>query len=1168
MFSAKRVPEKKSSFVFLNNSRIFQRRNIGGGNMRIRKIAFAVLLGSTSALSCGAAAQAQAPAVRQAQFNIAAGDLVVGLRAFSRQSHVEVMFNAAELSGQRTAGVKGTLSAEEALRRLLGGTDARMVRDPSGAYLVKPVGNAPRPAAPPVETTGADEIIVTAQRKEEKIIDVPIAMTALSGDALDDRKIEGGPELLRAIPNVSFTKTNFSMYNFSIRGIGTQSISASSDPAVAVSFNSTPLVRNRLFEAEFFDLNRIEVLRGPQGTLYGRNATAGVVNMIPALPDATFGGEVKGEVGSFETKRLSGMLNVPITDTLGVRVAGMMTKRDGYDYNSFFDTRINGRDLWSTRATMAWEPSDRFKANIIWQHFEEDDNRSRSAKQLCTPDPGAAKIGSVEITDPGLRGRISQGCLPGSLYDDAAFGKPNSAALVYLYFPSTSMTVGNRQKNNRERIPAIIADPMGGGTQSRSLREIESNWDPIFRAKNDVVQFNMEYKPTENLQFISQTAYSRDRFYSSQDYNRFVTEPMFADSSGPDIYTGSTLIDLEKYPGPTPGGILCDPQLGCSDRMVSADLSRSRNRQWSQEFRLQSSFDGPLNFLVGANYLDFKSQDDYFVFNNMFTYVAQCLYSRAPTIGPDRVLGWALRPCELGNEDRECPYVDPNPIGSLDEQGHNYFLSKNGVRIKSHAIFGEVYWNINEDLKLTIGGRYTKDKKRADQIPSQLLLGGGRNNPSTVFYGGPDDPFGAQFIGDITGGRVNSGYPAQDDINLSWGEFTGRVVLDWKPDLSFTDDSLVYASLSRGYKGGGVNPPRIDFNPNVVQFQYLPQTFRPEYLNAFEIGTKHSFNGGRFTLNATGFFYDYKDFQVSQIQDRIAYNENFNATSWGLELEAAWRPSRAFRVDGNLGYLRTRLGKGAQSIDVMNRTQSDPDWVVLRPWLQVPSNCIAPRAVVERILAKGAGELPGTNALILSSLCPGGERYGSWNPNRKTRVDGLNYWNPKRIGGLIDYGLTYDPLAPYNAATAGALVPYDPANPDAWIGGSSGAPNGGRGFYADLEGNELPNAPRLTANIGSQYTFFLKDWELTFRGDYYFQSKSFGRVYNTDFDRLHAWDNVNVAVTLARSEADLVFQLYVKNLFKKMPITGFFVNSDDNGLTTNVFTPDPRIIGFSAAMKF
>lgn len=1146
------------------------------------------LLSSAAIISMAIATPAMA---QSKSFNIPSMPVKDAAAQMARTAQVQILVTDRAAKGRQSNQLIGEYTVDQAFHEMLKDTGLTYTQSGPQTFVIKPQASkqavvAPMMFAPNVAATAQpapqyDEIIVTAQRKEERITDVPIAMTALSGDALDDLKIEGGSELLRAVPNVSFTKTNFSMYNFSIRGIGTQSISASSDPAVAVSFNSTPLVRNRLFEAEFFDLNRIEVLRGPQGTLYGRNATAGVVNMIPTPPEPEFGGAIKGEVGNYKTRRLSGMLNVPISETVGIRAAGTMTKRDGFDYNSFFDTRINGRDLWSTRTTIAWEPSDRFKANLIWQHFEEDDNRSRSAKQLCTTDPGASQVGDFIITDEALRGRISQGCLPESLYNDAAFGKPNSAALVYLYFPHYYMTVGRRQGSaGVAPVPAISQDPMGPSKQSKNLREVESNWDPIFRAKNDVIQFNMEFKPSETLQLVSQTAYSRDTFFSSQDYNRFITEPMFADSDEGVMFAGTRPIDSILFPGPTPERIYCDYQLGCSDRMVSADLNRSRNRQWSQEFRLQSSYDGPINFLIGANYLDFKSQDDYYVFNNMFTYIAEWRYSQAPvTSGSDGFVGygWSLMPCPLGNEDRECPYVETNSIDNLQNQGHNYFLSQNGVRIKSKAMFGEIYWNLSDNLKLTVGGRYTKDKKNADQIPSQLLLAGGRTKPDVLLAIERGDlDYVNRAIGDFTGGRYNSGYPAQDDVNLSWGKFTGRVVLDWKPDVSFTDDSLVYASISRGYKGGGVNPPRIDFNPAVVQFQFLPQTFRPEYVNAFEVGTKNSFNGGKFTLNATAFFYDYKDFQVSQIQDRIAYNENFDATSWGLELEAAWRPSRAFRVDGNLGYLRTRLGKGAQSIDVMDRTQGDPDWVVLRPWLQVPSNCIAPRALVEQILKVDAGTvirpLSAVTAQTLSTLCPGGDRYGSWNPSRPIKISQLNFWNPARGNALIypPYGFTYDPLAPYDPTKVGALVPYDPANPDAWIGQTSGAPNGGRGFYAQLEGNELPNAPRLTMNVGAQYTVPLDrgDWELTFRGDYYRQSKSFGRVYNTEFDRLRAWDNMNMAVTLVRRETDLTFQLYVKNVFKKMPITGFFVNSDDNGLTTNVFTPDPRIIGFSAGMKF
>lgn len=1089
------------------------------------------LLGSVAVAGLATAASPAYARDASVNYNIAPQALGPALKDFGLQNGMAVMADAATLQGKTTLGAKGRMDPETALRTLLKGTGLSYRRD--GNVFVVTAVQEPAPVRAEADDS-FDDVVVTAQRKEEKIMDVPIAITAISGQAMWDRKIEGGPELLRAIPNVSFSKTNFSMYNFSIRGVGTQSISASSDPAVAVSFNSTPLVRNRLFESEFFDMARVEVLRGPQGTLYGRNATAGVVNMIPALPDAReFAGQFRAEAGSYSTTRLNGMINVPLTDTLAVRAAGAWTKRDGFDYNTFTNRRVNGRDLWSTRASVAWEPSDRFKANVIWQHFQENDDRLRTGKQLCTTDPGPARVGNIAIADRSLRGRISQGCLPGSLYDDAAFSTPNGASLVYLYLPSTSINMGTlRAPGQPARLQFLVkvADPFAGVTQSRNLREISSNYDPKFRAKNDVVQFNFEFEPSENLQFISQSAYSRDRFYSTQDYNRYVTVPLFTDTAQQNVYSGIFLNDPVAFPGPAPGGIACDPQLGCSDRMVSADLSRSRNRQWSQEFRLQSSFSGPLNFLAGANYLDFKSQDDYYVFNNMFTLIAQWQYSRRSPIIP----GISLVPCELGNETRECPYVDPNPINSLNNQGHNYFLSQNGVRIRSWAAFGEIYWGISDRLKLTLGGRYTLDRKRADQVPSQLLLGGGINNPS-----------GPALIGNITGGSVNSGYPAQPDILQSWGRFTGRAVLDWKPDLNFTDETLIYASAARGYKGGGVNPPRIDFNPKVVQYQYLPQTFRPEYVNAFEIGTKNSFNGGRLTLNATGFFYDYKDYQVSQIVDRIAYNENFNATSWGLELEAAWRPSRAFRIDGNLGYLRTRLGKGSRSIDVMNRTQGDPDWVVLRPWLQVPSNCVAPRAIVEKVLS-----IPSLAPTALGSLCPGADRIGSWNPART--ANGPNFWQL--------YGVTYNPLAPYNPATIGLPINQ----------GGSGAPNGGRGFYADLTGNELPNSPRLTGNIGAQYTFFLEDddWELTFRGDYYRQSKSYGRIYNTAFDRLRGWDNFNAAVTLARPASGFELQLYVKNMFNKTPITGFFVNSDDTGLTTNVFTPDPRIIGFNTTVRF
>lgn len=811
------------------------------------------------------------------------------------------------------------------------------------------------------------------------------------------------------------------------------------------------------------------------------------------------------------------MLNVPITDTLAVRVAGAMTKRQGFDYNTYTRQHVNGRDLWSTRATIEWEPSDNFKANFIWQHFEEDDNRSRTGKQLCTRDPGLTEVNGIPVSSF-LQARFSQGCQSASLYTDAAFGAPNGASLAFVYFPQINMGMGYTEKTPRQLVFPLNRgiDPYGNVVQSRNLREIETSYDPVFRANNDVFQFNMEVGLASNLKFISQTAYADDEYYSSQDYNRFLSAPVFNDSSN----LGSSRIGVFRpvtVPGPTPGGIFTDPQLGASNRILSADLSRSKNRQWTQELRLQSSFDGPINFNLGANYLDFKSQDDYFVYNNLFTLIAEYNYNRE-LLFPG---GLKTRNCgEAPGGRPECLWVDPNPIGEGPEDGHNYFRSKNPVRTKSSAVFGELYWQPNDDLKFTLGLRYTRDKKIATPVPSQLLLGTNEDKPE---LGGP-----------VTGGSLSRGFYALPDIVQKWDAFTGRIVVDWKPRFSFTDDSLLYASISRGYKGGGANPPRADINPSVIQYQPLPETFRPEYVTAFEIGSKNSFAGGKFTLNASAFYNLYKDYQISQIVDRISLNENFNASTWGLELEAAWRPSRNFRLDATLGLLRTRIGKGAQSIDVMDRTQGNPDWMVLRPWIQVPSNCVAPKKHAEAILKYDAADE--TKLLMLSALCAGAARFGTFNPE-------LPNVNPAFRYDLM-LGFTYNPL--------------------------TDAPNGGRGFYANLEGNELPNAPKYTFNLGAQYTFFLEDgdWHLTFRGDYYRQDKSFARVFNTEYDRLKAWDNANLTVTLAKADGDFALQAYVKNIFDKAPITGTFTNSDDTGLSTNIFTLDPRIIGFSATVRF
>ena len=280
---------------------------------------------------------------------------------------------------------------------------------------------------------------------------------------------------------------------------------------------------------------------------------------------------------------------------------------------------------------------------------------------------------------------------------------------------------------------------------------------------------------------------------------------------------------------------------------------------------------------------------------------------------------------------------------------------------------------------------------------------------------------------------------------------------------------------------------------------------------------------GALTINSSAFFYDYKDYQVSQIRDRTAVNENFDAKMWGLEFESFFSVSDHFRINANLGYLGTRIDDGQTSIDVMNRTQGDPNYVVSKPWVQLPSNCVVPTPVAESFLIK-AGSTPN-----------------------------LVYWN--MCGGFLNNNAAAAVIDPATGQ------PYDVRNyPEL---------NGGAGLKADLGGNELPNSPHFTLNVGAEYTIpFADEWAATVRGDMYWQAQSWWRVYNLKpFDRLEAWSSVNFTVRVDGPDG-LAIEAYVKNAFDNTAITGAFLNSDDSGLTTNVFTTDPRLIGFSITKTF
>lgn len=172
----------------------------------------------------------------------------------------------------------------------------------------------------------AGDIVVTAQRQSQRLQDVPIAVSAFTAENLERQQIVNPAALQQSLPNVTFTKTNFTSSSFTIRGIGDLCVGATCDSATATHVNDMPLVTTRLFESEFYDLQRVEVLRGPQGTLFGRNATSGVVNFITAKPDLSeihAAGEF--EYGNYDSKRAKAMINLPLTSTIGNSRSGSVS---------------------------------------------------------------------------------------------------------------------------------------------------------------------------------------------------------------------------------------------------------------------------------------------------------------------------------------------------------------------------------------------------------------------------------------------------------------------------------------------------------------------------------------------------------------------------------------------------------------------------------------------------------------------------------------------------------------------------------------------------------------------------------------------------------------------------------------------------------------------------
>ena len=968
-------------------------------------------------------------------------------------------------------------------------------------------------------SSGVEDIVVTAQRQAQSLQDVPIAVSAVSAEALAEKQINNSQQLQFSLPNVTFAKTNFTSSSFTIRGVGDLCVGVTCDQATAIHLNDMPLFASRIFETEFFDMERVEVLRGPQGTLFGRNATGGVVNLVTAKPDATkFGAAAEGSYGNFNEVRLQGMVNIPLTDRLAVRFAGSYINRDGYTENLYNDTRIDGRNMYALRGSLRWEPTDETTVDLMGSYFREDDDRLRIQKQMCQRDPTGVL-----------------GCLPGQLQ----YGVTNANATIPGVLGSRELL---RIQGGSALGPIVAGlgigslygkDAYADAINPSDPRQVYTAFTPTYFADEVQIQGKIEHD-FGGIKAKLSGQWQRNTVDSQQDYNLAVQSAdtmragfatLAALSSG--AY-GPLLAQYSNvYKALLPNGAagqMCASQAEpsgtgvygghsvCANVPLAFDRSVQKTEAWTAEGIVSSDFDGRFNFLVGAIYNKASvSENSYYVNSFGLDYVSGVL-GVLTSIG-QQAAGRAVPAMYLGT-----PF---------------YRNNTDQFDLDSWGLFGEAYVDITDSLKLTAGLRYNDDKKYVRARTSYANFG--------VPFGTTDafdSPYGAGFDADpatactgtsTSAGAVGSvaGCEAFQERTVHFKEVTGRAVLNWR----VSDDNMLYLSYARGYKSGGINPP---LSPIFA----VSESFDPEFIDAFEIGSKNRFLDGTLQLNLTGFFYKYQGLQLARIVARTSVNDNVDAHIYGVEAEAIARPIDPLTVNVTFSYLKTEVSNDKYLSNPRDPSGGRSDAVIIKD-ISNASNC----AVVPKVAGSNAAyvHVATVNSVISSSAGAPGTLHA---PTAFPTDSGLA---PGTMGAFSICAQLQNPLIP----TTSTVDVY-----------TSGVP-------VNIKGNALPMAPELKISTGIQWTQqFGNAMSIVPRFDIAYTGQSYGDIFNGAVNRIPGYVVMNAQVQLNGPDSRWYLRAYVQNIANNSAITALYVTDASSGLYTNTFTLEPRRYGLTAGVKF
>jgi outer membrane receptor protein involved in Fe transport len=804
-----------------------------------------------------------------------------------------------------------------------------------------------------------EEVIVTAERQEASIQDTSISITAFTGEMLDDFGIRNQEDLQNFVP-----ATTIQPYDATIRGVGRNFRALGGDPGIATYMNeiySEDLLTATA--ATFWDVQRIEVLRGPQGTLYGRNAVGGAINILYKEPTHEFDYALKAIAGNFGTEEYYGMVNGSIIeDVLSARFNFAYRDRDGSIEEVGIGPDIDGLGTKNYAFLFNFTPSDTIEFNVRANKMEIDrvfggangagavilNENNQPFRDTTNVVPGyrAIDTGNTDIanffdqswydtskpilnfTDP-VSGQVVQAQHNRGGIDLAEFDGFQNAAASMDGFNQTTQASADRLNS------CVFPDDIDGGDVCVSTNGLNRE-----EFDQQGVQFNVSWDVSDSVQLKYLYGYNKLSYRRTTDDDN--TASLFHDrqfyvnhEAKYESHEIQAFYDIADNLSFTSGIFFYDSTIDQRGDFYSSVKEEKYLNGYQDNVGLASAFfgDGPTATLHSAKDL-----------------------CQVENPAPSCARNYAVNnsPNTNGNANNNLHiaqwYGDDGTIPDLDvEHGPNLaasdLLYQTQTVKKAFAVYTQGAWDINDVFTLTVGLRYAEDEITAEEnlwryseVAGGFLDSGALGLDLAVYNllnGGivPDADNPGQFV--PTSKAVNGGIPVSLSVYRPFkrtdDKVTYRVNLDW----NVTDSTLLYFSTTTGTRAGGYN---------LVFFSQTP-TYEPEELIAYEIGLKTTFFNDTLQLFASTYYYDYEKIHTVALEvtpPLVPGGPTGITTStlaapggevYGIEAEAMWLATDHWTFGGNFSFTPSKYTedffiKDESSLDAPESLFSDTDSLV------------------------------------------------------------------------------------------------------------------------------------------------------------------------------------------------------------------------------------------------